>query len=138
MAIIVIDRQIIVFSLFSYSYYTIVPCSEVSIPSLNLLRKALTNGRGKHLGDGDYNFACSSRVRSLNGGPLRLPSLQTIGPLTVSSPFNLHFCLSSTGAFPSKQSAIYRPNIGKNLNPLSSYVSSTQNGARRGAQRIRI
>jgi hypothetical protein len=53
-----------------------------------------------------YNFACSCASSGLRSGPLRLPSLQTIGAPTPSAFRSLHFCLICSAAFSSKQPAI--------------------------------
>lgn len=65
-----------------------------------------------------YSLACSSGLSFLSGGPPLLPS-PAMGPF--ESPwggFILHFWRKASGALFSKQSAIYWPSIGRNLNPL--------------------
>ena len=65
-----------------------------------------------------YSLACSSGLNFLSGGPPLLPS-PAMGPFESSrGAFILHFWRKSSGALFSKQSAIYWPRIGRNLNPL--------------------
>lgn len=76
--------------------------------------------------NGDYNFACSDRVRTLLGGPPRLPPLPSLA-MGLSVGLNPHRARWIPGARSSKISETYRPMTGRNLKqlePLSLFASS--------------
>ena len=71
-----------------------------------------------------YNLDFSRSLSFLRGGPARLPSPAILFSLEPPGDgWSLHFSRSSLEALFSKQSAMYLPKTGRNLNPLSGVLA---------------
>lgn len=91
------------------SLLTLPPISHCMYTTINANRSAFAS---------PHSFACSSFDNRRRGGPLRLPSSHVMGFFDCWGILSFHRFLIDGWALFSKQSAIYRPNIGRNLKPL--------------------